>query len=296
MAKLDLNLLVALDALLDEANVSRAAARLGMSQPALSHALARLRDVMGDPLFVRSRNGMAPTPRAEAMHAGVKDILRRAETAFRPPAFKPSEATGRFAVATTDYMAMTLLVPLIGKLRTLAPGLLISVASLTRLDAEGEMSRGSLDLVVTAADLADDRLERLSLYTDRYVGAARAGHPLRSVPVTADALCQYDHALVSPARLSEGGPIDHALAALGKARRVAVVLPSFLLLPPLLASTDLVAAAPKRLFSFGTDAIGQFELPLRLDPIEIIAIWHPRYSLDPRHIWMRELLVRLAGS
>jgi DNA-binding transcriptional LysR family regulator len=293
--RVDLNLLVALDALIDERNVTRAAARLAMSQPALSGALARLRKVVGDPLFTRAQRGLIPTPRALAIAAPVKRIVRDAQDMLRPQAFVPREATGQFSIATTDYMQATLVMRLLERLRATAPNLTLAVRSLELTDIPSRLERGDLDLGITVPEFAAPKLRSRVLYAERYIGAAGRRHPILRKRITIEALCGYPHALVVPRGGRPHGPVDDALAAVGARRSVVLTVSNFLILPDALRRTDLVAVVPARLMrGFGRE-LSAFELPVAVPAFDVIAVWHPRVHNDPRHRWLRETLRSVAA-
>lgn len=292
--KVDLNLLVALDALLDERSVTRAAARLAMSQPALSSALARLRDLFNDPLFTRARRGLVPTPRALALAEPVKRLARDAQDLLRSAPFVPAEAGGTVAIATTDYMQATLVVPLLETLRKAAPRLALAVRSLELADIRARLERGDLDLGITVPEFAPPDLQSRVLYRERYVGAARRRHPILARRVSVEALCRYPHALVVPRGGAPRGPFDDALAAVGARRTIALTVPNFLILPEALRRTDLVTVVPERVLGAMTRMLVPFELPLEVQPFNVIAIWHPRVQNDPRHRWLRNTLASIA--
>lgn len=294
--KLDLNLLVALDSLLDERNVTRAAARLAMSQPALSGTLGRLRDLLGDPLFVRAQRGLVPTPRALEMAGAVKRIVHDAQDLLRPSSFVPRAATGEFAIATTDYMQTTLVVPLLAHLRKAAPGLTLAVRSLELSDIPDRLARGDLDLGITIPEFAPHEMLSRTLYRERYVGAARKRHPIFRGRIDVETFCLYPHALVVPRGGPVRGPVDDALAAINARRTVAISVPSFLILPHVLRSTDLVTVIPARLLEHMRHDLAAFEIPVAVPEFNVIAAWHPRVQNDPRHRWLRKSLMDIAQA
>lgn len=294
--KLDLNLLVALDTLLDERNVTRAAARLAMSQPALSGALARLRDLLGDPLFIRAQRGLVPTPRALEMAHTVKRIVRDGQDLLRSASFAPQTATGEMSIATTDYMQTTLVAPLLAHVRRAAPGLRLAVRSLELSDIPSRLARGDLDLGITIPEFAPPEMQSRTLYRERYVGAARKRHPIFRGRITVEAFCRYPHALVVPRGGPAHGPVDDALSAIGARRSVAISVPSFLILPHVLRSTDLVTVMPARLFKHMRRDLAVFEVPLAVPEFNVIAVWHPRVQNDLRHRWLRKSLVDIAQA
>lgn len=294
--KFNLNLLIALDALLDERNVTRAAARLSMSQPALSNALHRLRTALGDPLFTRGQRGLIPTERALALGPAVKRLLNDAKAIVEPPVFDPATAVRDFRFATTDYMQLTVLLPFVERLQALAPNISVAVRSLELPDIPERLANGDLDLGITIPSFARPDFRSKHLYTDRYVGVARSGHPITIGPVTIEAFCQFPHALVVPTGGTVRGPVDDALAAANAQRRVRMSVPSFLTLPFILAQTDLIAVAPERLALRLRDRLAQFEIPVSVPTFDVIAVWHPRAHNDPTHQWMRRKLAALVSD
>jgi DNA-binding transcriptional LysR family regulator len=294
--RMDLNLLVALDALLDERNVTRAADRLALSQPALSGALARLRVLLGDPLFIRAQRGLVPTPRAIELAPSVKRIVQEAQDLLRPSAFDPAVASGQLTIATTDYMQATLVVPLLETLRSSAPGITIVVRSLELSDIPARLERGDLDLGITIPEFAPPELRSRLLYRERYAGAARKGHPIFRNDVSVEALCAYPHVLVAPRGGAPHGPVDDALAATGHRRSIALAVPTFLILPHALRRTDLLAVAPERLLRGMERDLRLFEVPVLLAPFNVIAVWHPRVQNEPRHRWVRHHLAEVVGQ
>ena len=290
MKRPDLNLLVVLDALLDERNVSRAAERLALSQPAVSGALARLRDLFGDPLFTRAQRGPIATDRARSLIEPTKRLLRDAGELLAPQAFDPATAERDVRIATTDYMTVTVVVPLLEHLQSTAPGIRLVIRSLELADIPKRLEQGDLDLGITTPPWAAADLRSRFLYTDRYVGAVRPGHPLLTDEVTVRTFCAYPHALVAPRGGEPHGPVDDALSALGERRKIGLSLPSFLALPSTLRRTDLIAVGPERLLRTWRDELGIFEIPVPVPTFDVIAVWHPRSQNDAGHRWLRELL------
>ena len=292
---LDLNLLRALDALLDERSVTRAASRLALTQPAVSGALARLRDAFGDPMFVRTRHGVLPTPRALALAGPLKRLLADAEALVRPAEFDPGAADLLFSIAATDYAERTLVTPFLAELRGRAPRVRLAVRHVEEARLMAQMERGEIDLALTIPEAAPPQLHARRLYEERYVCALRADHPDAEGGLTLERFCALDHVLVSPAGGGFRGPTDAALEALGRRRRVAVSVPSFLALPDLLRASDLVAVAPERLLR-GVPGVALLKLPLDVPGFTMVAAWHERTHQDPAHRWARALLGAVAAG
>jgi DNA-binding transcriptional LysR family regulator len=285
----DLNLLRTLDALLDERSVTRAAVRLGLTQPAVSGALARLREALDDPLFVRTQHGVTPTPRALALAERVKQVLADAEVVLRPAPFEPAAWSGALAVAATDYAQRVIVTPFFADLRSVAPGLTLAVRALEPEHLAQRLEGGDLDIAVLALEYAPPSLHARRLLDDRYVLALRAGHPAAGQPMTLERFLGLEHALVSPAGGHFRGPVDVALEARSFARNVVASVPGFLPLVDLLLATDLVAAAPERLVR-GAPGLATCDLPLEVPGFTMVCAWHARTHHDPAHRWLRERL------
>src|SRR3954451_5032021 len=235
--RIDLNLLVALDALLDERTVTRAAARLGYTQPTISGMLARLRNLFGDPLFVRTQRGVQPTPRAQALALPLKQLLADGRSLVERETFNPASAQATFTVSANDYMQHALLVPFVKALRSEARNVRLAIAPPIVEGLSDILARERIDLAVTIPEFAALELRSRLLYRERYVVAARPRHPLaRRSAMSIETFCAFDHVLVSPTGGSFEGPTDRALARLGRRRPVRYSVPSFLLLPELLLS------------------------------------------------------------
>ena len=213
ITKVDLNLLVVLDALLEERNVTRAAARLGYTQPTVSGMLMRLRDLFGDPLFVRTQRGLLATPRAEALTAPLKQLLDDSRHLVARNAFDPVHAEVTFRVSSNDYMQHAVLTPFVKALRSEATQIRLAIVP-PIIEGLGEaLARGQIDLAITAAQFAMSDLPSRLLYRDRYVIAVRRQHPLAGdAAMTVERLCNYDHVVVSPTGGSFEG--DHVFARL----------------------------------------------------------------------------------
>jgi DNA-binding transcriptional LysR family regulator len=293
---IDLNLLVVLDVLLEERSVTRAATRLHVTQSTVSGMLARLRDALGDPLFVRTRSGIAPTPRAEAMAGPLRAWLLEARALVAPTRFDASRWDAAVAIGATDYTQHVLFPGLVRTLRERAPRLRLAVHALVFAEAGERLGSGAFDLVVTAAGWAPPGLPSRLLCRERYVLAMAAGHPLASRRrIGVRDFCAYDHVLVSPSGGAFAGPVDEMLAARGHRRSVRYSVPSFALVPDLLAGTDLLSVLPERLVA-GRRDLRTYRPPIGPDPVEMVAVWHPRLDDDPAHRWLRETLAEAASA
>ncbi|MDD0837101.1 LysR family transcriptional regulator [Curvibacter sp. HBC61] len=291
LRQLDLNLLKAFDALIDERNVTKAAERLAVTQPAVSATLNRLRDALDDPLFVRSQRGITPTPRALALKAPIKKILADIEAALQPDTFEPASADFTVTVSATDYALRAVVLPLLARLRQQAPGVRMAVVQ-ARVDGLLDlMERGQLDLALITPDMAPPDLHSRTLFEEHYVCVMRSGHSAASeAALTLDQFCALDHAIVSLDGGGFRGATDEALAAMGRQRRVVASVPSFGMLLDLVRDTDLVAAVPRRLLR-DTPGLTVLTPPLAVAGFTKVMAWHARTHTDPRQRWVREQLV-----
>jgi DNA-binding transcriptional LysR family regulator len=291
---IDLNLLVAFNALYDARNVTRAAERLALTQPTVSGMLNRLRDLFGDPLFVRTQHGILPTPRADDLSEPIKALLTDIETLVTPAEFDPASAAMTVSISANDYMQHSLIVPLIRSLRKKAPGIRLALLPAYITGLADKLARGTIDLAVTIPEFASPDLPRSLLYTERYVCVARKGHPLSGKKLSLEDFCRFDHVIVSPTGGSFEGPADQALADIGASRRVSVSLPSFHVLLETVRTDDFLAHVPERLLYGKTAGLKLFEPPITVPDFDVIASWHHRVDRDPAQRWLRALLTSVA--
>ncbi|MET8622800.1 LysR family transcriptional regulator [Kitasatospora sp. NPDC004669] len=288
---MDLNLLRALDALLHENSVTRAAERLGTSPAAVSRMLARLRRAVGDPLLVRAGQGLVPTPRAVELREEVGALLRGCENVLRPgPGFDPVHLERTFTVQTSDLVLVRVAGPLTERIRAEAPK--VDVLFLPEaLEGGPALRQGPVDVEVGVLGQLDPEICTRPLVKAPVVGVARSGHPLFAGRITARRFAAADHIGISR-RGKRLGPIDAALAERGLRRRVAVVVPSHTGAMMLARDSDLVSLGLADWLPGTLDALGlrTFPIPLELTPLELGMAWHPRNSADPGHRWFREHL------
>jgi len=291
---LDLNLLKTFLALLDEGSVTRAAERLALTQPAVSGMLQRLRENFGDPLFVRTRRGITPTPRALALAEPLRRVLGDIDAMLQPPVFDPSSAVLTLTLASTDYALRAVVIPFIAALRQQAPRMRVAVLPIDDAAMQGQLERGELDIALTTPDFVPPGLPRHVLFEESYLCALRHDHPAASGPLDLDRFCALDHALVSYGG-SFSGATDAALAGIGRSRNVVLSVPGFLALPDVLRASDLVAVVPRRLVS-GREGLALLEPPLAIPGFTKLAVWHERSDSDPARRWARELLFATSGT
>lgn len=293
--RIDLNLLVTLDVLLAECNVTRAALRLSLSQPAVSAQLKQLRELFGDPLLLPAARGMTPTSRALELQAPLRETLAGLGSlvAARQP-FDAATAGHTFRIATTDLIQAVVCVPLITRLRQLAPQVRLALFPADRSRLGEQLASGEIDLALVPAQAMPQALKTRALYEENFLCLLRRDHPAARRPLDLDTFCRLDHALISTAGGGFSGAVDEALAALGRSRRVVVSLTSFLLAPPLVAQTDLVCTIPARLARHYTQALKVLAPPCEVGSFAVRLGWHPRAHGDPAHQWLREQVVAAA--
>ncbi len=291
LAGLDLNLLVALDALLSERSVTRAAQRVGLSQPGMSNALARLRTLFGDPLLVRQGATLVPTSRAEALAAPVRAALELIRGAIEPATgFDPATDRRSFRLSCSDYTVLMLIGRLVRSLEAEAPGLTVEV--LPRMaDAGRALSNGAIDLVIEPPEIMGrNDLPAMRLWDDRWMCCVWDGNSRVGEQMTLELFSSLGHLIYS---MGGGGqPValpDLELSRLGVQRRIELSVESFLLAPFLLQETELIAVVPARAEAFlrRTGGIRLLEPPVELPELVETLWWHPRANADPAHTWLR---------
>lgn len=286
---LDLNLLKTLDALLDERSVTRAAQRLSLTQPAVSGMLVRLREYFDDPLFTRAPHGMVPTLRAQQLAVSVKQILSDIDALLKPAQFDPQTAALTFTVAATDYALKAVIVPFIAALRMRAPGIRVRVVPVEPERLTTQFEQGKIDLALLTPDSTPGDLHSRALYDETYVCILRADHPEANNALTLDSFCKLEHALVSYEGESFWGVTDDALADIGRKRQIGLSVSSFLVLPDVLAISDMIAVVPARLAH--TDArIQVLPPPLPIKGFTKSMAWHERTHRDPAQQWLRNVV------
>jgi DNA-binding transcriptional LysR family regulator len=297
LSRIDLNLLVLFEAVLQERHVGRAAARLNLSPSAVSHGLGRLRRLLHDPLFLRNPKGVAPTARALAVADPVAEILRRIrQVVAGAERFDPAASTRRFIIGAPDGISAVILPPLLAEARRVAPGIDLGVRQLLPPfdSAMAELDTRSVDVAILPVDEVPARFTAQVLYEEEFVVAARLGHPMGATP-SVEGYCAALHMLVSHTG-DPNGYVDTVLADHGLARRVALAVPNFMLGLAIVAETDVVAAMPRRLVAahgarFGVMAAAP---PVPLRRFQVRAITPRAASGDAGLAWLLDLLGRTA--
>lgn len=288
---IDLNLLVVLEALLAERHVTRAAARLAMSQPAVSHALGRLRTLLGDPLLERARGGLRPTPRALALTPVLTESLALARRVVGQDGFAPGESRRHFRVSMSDYGSLVALPRMLRALRRLAPGVTLDVVQLSRESAAARVRDGTLDLALGVFPVIPTGVVATRLFVERFVCVGDRKHRAFRGGLSLARYCAAPHALVAVRGL-EGGDalneIDTALAAIGRTRRVVTVWPHFLPAPRLVLGTDLLLTIAERAISESQrdPQLAVHDLPFEVAPFSFVAVHRPDALEDGARAWL----------
>ena len=290
LRNVDLNLLVTLEALLTERNVTRAARRLHLSQPSVSVQLRKLRQMFGDPLLSAVPGGMAPTTRAQALLPALRSTLADMRRLLSSTSsFEPRTARITWQIAAADYAEYAILMPLFARLRDVAPEMRSAVrgVGLGHVMMTRQLDSGAIDLALMAVDAIPTHLHHAILYRENYVLIGRKGHPALSRRLTVERLRQLEYAIMSPEGGGFRGVTDVALEALGHKRRVVFSTQHFLFIPELVARTDIVAMVPSRLVRNRSDRLQIVTPPLSIPSYEMAMTWHERSELEPAHQWLR---------
>lgn len=307
--QLDLNLLRVFDEVMTERSLTRAAHKLSLTQPAVSNALQRLREALGDDLMKRSGQEMSPTPRALALWPAVREALGQLEGALVPGQFVPAQASNTFILAMADATAAKLMPGLLAAMDQAAPGVSIRVVPLTTHDPRRLLEDETLDLAIgyfpaTMADLtariqsgAAVAFSHERLYSGEYVCVMRRDHPLAKEALTLANFCAARHLLVS----FSGRPfgfVDEALAAIGQKRRIVLTVNQFFTAGKLVAGSNLLTVLPRH-FVNATGIADQLvlrELPFAMPLVHVDALWHHRVHRLTAHQWLRQTLVGIGAS
>jgi DNA-binding transcriptional LysR family regulator len=290
---LDLNLLRVFDAVLHDRTVTAAAVRLRLTQPAVSNALGRLRLLLGDPLFVRTASGMEATPFARGVADPVRQALALIETALaHGPGFEPASATRAFRFYMSDLGQVEFLPPLVERVQRLAPGVRLEAVAVDIEDIGDALASGALDVVVGFLPALGPPIARRALFRDPYVCLMRADHPIERL--TRKKFLEASHALVTY-RAGGHRVIEEALERAGVARRIALRVPHFTVMPMVLERTDLILTLPARVARV-YESRGRFKSlppPVPIPAAEVAVHWHERFDGDPGNRWLRQQIVEL---
>jgi len=296
LSRLDLNLLVAFDALLTERSVTRAAARIGLGQSAMSHNLGRLRALFGDELLTRGADGMRPTPRALALVDPVRVTLAQIQAAvLQREAFEPATAERTFRVGLADSIEVAIVPGLMARLRREAPGVGLRLRPLNQLTVLDDLDIGALDLGIGVFGHGQVHHKRRPLYTDSFLCLFNPALLGFQRPISLENYLSVPHVLTSLGDDAHGA-VDEALAKLKLKRTVVLVTPGFLAVPFVVARAPLITTMPLRLARYFAEA---FQLvtspaPVELPSLAVSLLWHASFDHDPGHIWLRQTIAAVA--
>jgi len=295
MTDLDLNLLRVFDAIATAGSVTVAGERIGLSQPAMSNALARLRELFGDPLFVRTPRGMRATPFAQQLAQPVREALRLIQGALQQHAgFDPRNSSNTFSFSMSDIGEMVFLPGLLERVKRDAPGVKIEVVRIPIKDVHIALEAGEIDIVVGFLPGLATGVLRQPLFREHYVCMMRADHPLIGAKISAKQFREAAHVLVSYAGTGHQ-VIEETFIREGLSERIAARVPEFLVVPMILDRTDLIVTVPSRVAAVFA-RLGNFKvlpLPLRIPTFEVRLHWHQRFHQDPANRWLREVMAEL---
>jgi DNA-binding transcriptional LysR family regulator len=293
--QLDLNLLQALEALLAERNVTRAAVRLNTTQPALSAQLARLRRMFDDPLFIPGSRGMTPTPRALEIEERLSELMDGLRLVVTPRSFNPKTSAATISFAATDATQF-LLAPLVREMHAMAPNVRVAarpVQRMTKPEIDRMLATGHLDMVIGPRSVLPDDLRARIVSTENYRCVLRKGHPFDQPTMSLDDFCALEHIFVSPFGGDFRGDVDAALATLDRARRVVVSIPSVLVATRILETSNFVGVFSESLARREAHILRSYPLPVDIGKLQLVLAWHERTHVNPAHQWFRD---RIAGA
>ncbi|MEM6565308.1 MAG: LysR family transcriptional regulator [Pseudomonadota bacterium] len=292
----DFGLLIALDALLEAESVTVAAQRLGISQPAMSAQLARLRTLLNDPLLIASGRKLVPTVRAMELRQPLRAQLANLDLLVRESAQFDPATTGRtFHIIGTDFVHAVLSTSLLRAFAKHAPRARVALLPFDPPAVWSQLENENADLaLVTALNLPEAK--RRPGFIEDFKVIQRKGHPRGVSEYTLDTFCAAEHTLVSPEGGGFSGATDKVLAQLGRSRRIACSLPSFLLAPTVVAGSDLIAMVPTRVAALHGGVIDLFDAPFPSPKFSVDLMWHPRRQKDPAHVWLRTLVAELISA
>lgn len=292
LAAVDLNLLVAFDAMLTEGSVSRAAERIGLSQPAMSKRLGRLRALFRDDLFVRSGDGVKATERALDLADAIRSALRQIEDTLGGYGKFDAARSGRtFRLGAMDHLAAVLLPRVMAAVRSQAPQATLIVRAMDRRDLADALERGDIDMALAVLPDAPSAIKRTSLFEERYVSLVSARHREIKRRLTLTLFLKYPHLLITHVGDLKG-TVDRLLDERGLKRQVAMSLPYHLAAPAIIADTDMIATVSERVVRLCEwPGVRAFPVPIEFPRFHETMLWHRRNDHDPAHVWLRSLVL-----
>ncbi|GLR69766.1 LysR family transcriptional regulator [Agaribacter marinus] len=290
--RIDLNLFAVFDAIYTAGSLTKAADVLCITQPAVSNSLARLREMLNDPLFVRTGHSMTPTPAAQNIIGPARQALALLRTSVQQShVFDAANSSKSFNFSSRDLLEVSIMPRLIAKLQTVAPGVSLTNYEISRHEVVSAMANGSLDFFVDASTFSDPHLNKQKIASDRFVAVSRKDHPALREGMSLDIFLSLPHFNVAH-RKSGAGPIDFELDKIGKKRNVVMRGQHFLTVPSTLVKTDLIACMPYHLAKHYD--LAMYELPVKIPNVDYCLYWHVSADLDAAHQWMREQIIDVA--
>ncbi|MCC2614029.1 LysR family transcriptional regulator [Neorhizobium petrolearium] len=294
LANIDLKLLVVFDAMMAEGSVNRAAEKLGMSQPALSNALNRLRLLLNDRLFLRTADGMRPTPRALEIAGPIQAAMRQIEEALEPTVFEPNDPDWTFNLAVSDHASVVMLPLLIEHVARVAPQVALKIQSRPNEELPALLDNSEIDLAVGVIPNLPRRFKHIALFEDKYLCMMRQGHPLAGQPITLDEFLAAEQLAVKPG-MSDVSRADRFLAEAGLKRRVATTVHQFLAAPAIVSRSDLIVMVFEKMVPIFDPSRFYFcPVPVPNMRVFATAVWSDVHTDVPAHKWLRRQLALVA--
>lgn len=292
--RIDLNLFAVFDAIYTAGSLTKAADVLCITQPAVSNSLSRLRDMLNDPLFVRTGHSMTPTPVAQNIIVPAREALALLRKSVQQShIFEPESSTKEFNFSSRDLLEVSIMPRLMARLQNLSPNITLTNYEVTRTNVVSAMASGNLDFFADASTFTDPYLKKQLIAKDRFVVLARKNHPLLGQGLTLDSFLKLGHINVSHRRTG-AGPVDIALDKIGEKRKVVMRSQHFLTVPSAIVKTDVIACIPYHLAKHYD--LAMYELPFDMPPIEYYLYWHLSADHDSSHKWMRDQIAEVAKS
>ncbi|RKE38636.1 LysR family transcriptional regulator [Paraburkholderia sp. BL23I1N1] len=296
--QLDLNLLDLFETIYRTRNLTQSGSQLGLTQPAVSRGLARLREMYGDALFVRQQRGVSPTPFADSLVGQIAQALEIVRATIRRPTFAPEHETRTFRVAMSDIGERLFLPRLMTCVTRHAPRVVVEVVSPAEGELRDGLASGQIDLAVGYLGNLSKQMHQRRLFTERFVYVARRDHPQITAPLRREQLRELSHVVAGPTGMLHAAAVEKVLSSPRVRACVALRVHSFLGVGPVVASTDLVSAVPSNLAATVAEHMGLqlLEPPVRFPTFEVALIWHQRFHGDPGNEWLRAMFASLFGG
>ncbi len=298
IALVDLNLLIVFDAVIREKHVTRAAKRIGMTQPAVSNALNRLRHIAKDDLFIRSFNGVIPTARALELGPPIRQAISLVENAFDPTHFDPENSSDEFNIAISNYTASIIFPQLSEVLEKEAPNINVRSKQLGDVDLLRELESANIDFIIAGQQLEEtENFISHHLYNEDFVCVMRKGHPLaKKKQLTIKEFSESKHLMVATTGKAFGF-VDYLLEVKGLKRRVAMTVNQFLVAPAIIRQSNMILTVSKRVSEkFKLNSVKVFPLPLLTNPLSLKLVWHKRTDANPGNKWLRNKIINICKN